>query len=67
MNLDLNAEKAVAAVAGVGAANYASAEFLQFDLMAEFLSGSPELGALAFGAAGVVSLTEMFDVTELFD
>lgn len=67
MDLDLNAETIVAAVAGVGAANYATAEFLSFDLMAEFLSSSPEIGALAFGAAGVVSLTEMFDVTEFFD
>lgn len=67
MDIDLNAETIVGAVAGVGAANYAAAEFLSFDVMTEFLSGSPEIGALAFGAAGVVSLTEMFEVTEFFD
>ncbi|AFD04024.1 VP3 [Halogeometricum pleomorphic virus 1] len=67
MDIDLNAETVTMGLASIGAANYATAEFLQFDVMSEFLSGSPELGAIAFGAAGVVSLTEMFDVTEIFD
>ena len=67
MDIDLNAETVTMGLASIGAANYATSEFLQFDVMSEFLSGSPELGAIAFGAAGVVSLTEMFDVTEIFD
>lgn len=67
MDINLDAETVLTAVSGIGAANYASAEFLSFDLMSEFFANSPEIGAIVFGAAGVVMVTEKFEVTEIID
>jgi uncharacterized membrane protein YuzA (DUF378 family) len=65
--METSPENIVTAVAGVGAANIGAAEFLNFDLMTEVFSGSPEIGAIAFGAAGVLAVTETFEFTELLD
>lgn len=67
MNFEATPESILALVSGVGGANYAAAEFFNWDLMTEVLSSSPELGAAVFGAAGVVMVTERLEVTELFD
>lgn len=64
---DLDADTVVASVAAVGSANWALIEWADFDIMAEFFAGSPEIGAAAFGVAGLVSITERFGFTELFD
>lgn len=67
MDLDLNGETVVGAVAGLGATNWALAEQFNFNLITELLGGSAELGFLAVGAAGVVTLTELFGVTDFLD
>lgn len=65
---DIDASNVTAALAGVGSLNWALLEYAQFDVVAELLgSSSPELGYLAFGVAGAISLTEQFELTEMFD
>ena len=64
---DLNPESIVIGAAGIGSANIAAAEFLDFDLMADVFGSSPEIGAMAFGAVGVLAVTETFEFTELLD
>ena len=64
---DYNTENIVVAVAGVGSANIAGSEFLDVSLMTDVFGSSPELGATAFGAAGVLAVTETFEFTELLD
>jgi len=65
--MDYNAQHIVTAAAGVGSANIAAAEFLDFSVMADVFGSSPELGAAAFGVAGVLTVTETFEFTELLD
>lgn len=64
---EINKDTIVASIAAVGSANYALVEWADFDIMSEVFAGSPEIGAAAFGAAGLVSLTERFGFTELLD
>lgn len=66
MNTEINAETVVSAVAGIGAVNWGLQEFASFNIVTELLGSSPELGYGAFAVAGVVVLTERFELTEMF-
>ena len=65
--METNTENIVIGAAGVGSANIAAAEFLDFSIMADVFGSSPEIGAMVFGAVGVLAVTETFEFTELLD
>lgn len=64
---DFNAKNAVYTVSGVGATNWLADSQFDFNLVTELLGSSPEIGYIAIGAAGVLSLTELFDVTDVLE
>lgn len=64
---EINAKNAVYTVSGLGATNWFAQSQFDFNVVTELLGSSPELGYLVIGAAGVVSLTELFEVTDLLE
>lgn len=67
MDLDITAENGVVVASGIGAANWGAQEFLDFNLVTEILGSNPEIGYGILALAGVVSVTEKLDVTDLLD
>lgn len=65
--MEYNTENIVIGAAGIGSANIAASQFLDFSVMTDVFGSSPELGAAAFGVAGVLAVTETFEFTELLD
>jgi uncharacterized membrane protein YuzA (DUF378 family) len=67
MEENLNAANVTYGVSALGATTWGTQEVLDFNLVTELLGSSPGIAYMVIGAAGVVSLTEMFDVTDFFD
>lgn len=68
MNVDeIDLKTVVYGVSHVGAVTWGTQQFANFNVVTEFLSSSPELAYGAIGAAGVVSLVQMFTETDLLE
>ena len=65
---DIDLHTVVNTVAGLGAANWGLQEVAGTNLVTDTLGmGDPAVAYLAIGAAGVVMLTETFEVTDVYD
>jgi uncharacterized membrane protein YuzA (DUF378 family) len=61
---EIDLKTVVYGVSHVGAVTWGTQQFANFNVVTEFLS-SPELAYGAIGAAGVVSLAQMFTDTDI--
>jgi len=64
---EINTKNAVYTLSGLGAANWAAQSQFNFNVVTELLGSSPELGYLVIGGAGILSLAELFEVTDVLE
>ncbi|WP_256545926.1 hypothetical protein [Halobellus inordinatus] len=64
---EINAKNTVYTVSGLGASNWFLQSQFDLNLVTELLGSSPEVGYLAVGAAGILSLSELFELTDVLE